>query len=188
MKLSPEKQKKFALTLLVTLGVICGTWFFLIQGLQNKKVSNTKALEENRTKIDALKAEIEKEKKDKAQEVIYDKYIKDLEEKMPPKGNPETWLIQKITDTASKQKLQISNTTVEPIAELSEYRFKDQPYKLVGFRFSFKGEYNQIGKFFEDLENSNPLMEVDDLMIEAGSEIAPHVHSVKMRLSMVTKQ
>ncbi len=187
MKLSPEKQKHLALTLLVVVTVMIGLWYFAINGQKVAEKRNKKTLVQLKEKVEKYEKDIRKEKNDRDQAKSYQAMIDQYEGQMPPKGNPETWLVKTLSDLATQQKIQILNTTIQPISELSDFKFKKQPYKLVGFRFEFNGEFNQIGKFLENLENNIPLMEVDDLSITSGSPSARHIHTVAIRVSMVTK-
>ena len=187
MKLSPEKQRKFLIALVSVVGLSFSLYYFGIYlFLAQKQVRDKKALSKLVEDVKQKQTAILTEKNNRTNAKIYQAYIADAEEQMP-KGNTETWLVKVLSDYAQKHKISLTNTTLTPMNEFSDFRFKDQPYKLVGFQFSFKAEFNDIGKFIEDLENSMPLLEVDDLTIIAGSEIAPHVHTVSMRISMVTK-
>lgn len=187
MKLSPEKQKSWILTIVVMTLLIVVTWYFAVQGLQKKQTRDTK--ESIRLEGEAKNRQIQilTETNNREQAKSFQNYIM-LQEEQMPKANPDTWLVRELSELAGKHKFQINNTTLQEIKELSDFKFKDQPYKLVGLRFDFKGDYNQIGSFLQDLENNLPLMEVDDLSITSGSEAGPHIHTVTMRVSMVIKQ
>lgn len=186
MKLSPEKQKNLILAILVVVGTAFGLWYFLVNGLTEKEKKDTK--ENIKLEADIKKTEetIAKEKSDREEAKVYQAYI-EASEKQMPKGNPETWLVTILSEFAAQQKLQLAGTTIQPVTEISDFKFKEQPYKLVGFRFEFKGDLNQIGRFLQEIENKLPLMEVDDFSINAGSDVAPYVHTVSMRISMVTR-
>ncbi len=187
MKLSPEKQKKFLIALVCVIGVSFSLYYFgIYMFLAQKQIRDRNALKKLSEEVKQKKEAILTEKNNRENAKTYLAYIATAEEQMP-KGNTETWLVKALSDFAQKHKIGLTNTTLMPMTEWSDFRFKDQPYKLVGFQFSFKAEFNQIGKFIEDLENSMPMLEVDDLTIMAGSEIAPDVHTVSMRISMVTK-
>jgi Tfp pilus assembly protein PilO len=186
MKLSPEKQKKFLLTLIIVVGVAAGLWFFVITYLRTKDHKDTKALAQLKQDTKNRRDDISKERRNRQMAQSYVSYIANAEKQMP-QGVAETWLVQQLGEIAGKHEISISNTAVQSIKPWSEFKFKDQPYQLVGFRFELKGEFNQIGKFLEDIENNVPLMEVDDISITAGSDISPHVHTVSIRVSMVTK-
>lgn len=186
MKLTPEKQKNLSLAILIVVILIVGMWYFFINTQRQSEKTGRTELTKLKEDVKQRSSAIVKEKNDRNQATVYQAYISTYEEQMP-KGNPETWLVRTLSDLATQQKLQLSSTMIESLSELSDFKFKNQPYKLVGFRFEFKGEFNQIGKFIETLENKMPLMEVDDLSISAGSDVAPHIHSIAMRISMVTK-
>lgn len=186
MKLNPEKQKKLLMVAMyMILGIFC-FWYFGVQGLHSKQMRDSAELASLNDQIAKQTQLIRKEKMDRETAKSYQVYIDSLATQMP-KGNTETWLVKELSELAAHYKIQLANTLMQPIDELSDFKFKGLPYKLEGFRFEFKGELNQIGKFLEDLENNIPLMEVDDISITAGSDLAPHIHSVSMRVAMVTK-
>ena len=187
MKLTPEKQKKWAMTIVVMGGIIFAVWFFVIQKLQIKEKFEIKESQRLETEAKNRQASILTENKSREQAKLSQEYILVQEVNMP-KGNAETWLVKALSDLASKHDdIKITNATLQELKDLSEFRFKDQPYKMVGLQFEFKGDYNQIGTFLRDLENNMPLMEVDTLSITAGSESGPHMHAVTLRVSMVIK-
>lgn len=186
MKLSPEKQKTFALTFLIVLVCLAAIWYFLIQGLQRNNHVNDAKLRELNEEIDRLNKEISVEENNRIQAKSFQAFVNYYEGQMP-KGNAETWLVKKLTEMALKHKLSISNTTVQPLKEFSDYKFGGKNYELIGFRFDFEAEFNHLGEFIEDIENSMPLLEIHELKIAAGSSKAPHIHTVSIQISMVTK-
>ncbi|MDD2706873.1 MAG: hypothetical protein PHV34_02600 [Verrucomicrobiae bacterium] len=187
MKLSPEKQKKWMLTALVMGVAIAVVWYLGNQFVVVSKEKNTKELEKTRADVQKRTSDILKEKDAREQAKVYQQYTADWEEKMP-KGNPETWMLREISDLATIEKINLANTAMQPLNELSDFKFKDQPYQLIGFRFDFLAELNQIGKFISTLENNQQLMEVDEISISAGSTKEKHVHTVNVRISEVAKQ
>jgi len=187
MKLSPEKQKNLILTAVVTATVIGGLWFLGIQGLKKKQVNDNKKLAKLQVDVKARSDAIQKEIDSRAQASAYQAFLVSFEEKMPRGNPPDTWLVKELGALAKRHHLELLNTALQPIKELSDFKFKDQPYQLVGFHFEFKGELSQIGKFLETIENSMPMVEVDEIHIISGSEVAPHIHTVDMRIAIITK-
>ncbi len=187
MKLSPEKQKSLALAVVVTIVAIGGLWFFGIQGLKKKQVNDNKKLGKLQVDVKTRSDAIQKEIDSRAQAKSYQAFLVSVEEKMPRGNPPDTWLVKELGALAKRHNLELLNTALQPTKELSDFKFKDQPYQLVGFHFEFKGELNQIGKFLETIENGMPMVEVDEIHIISGSEIAPHTHTVDMRISIITK-
>lgn len=190
MKLTPEKQKHLAVAVIVAIGVAGALWYFGVQGLQKKRKNDT-------AELDRIQGETKKKEQEKQTELanretakIYQAYIKSLEDQMPG-GGAEMWFEKNLRAIAKRYQLDLSNTGVQPIKALSDFKFKGQPYKLEGFRFEFKGELNQIGQFLQDIENNLPLMEVYELSITSGSGGGSgegvYVHSVAMCVSMVIK-
>jgi len=187
MKLSLEKQKKIALTLLVVVGVNFGAYWFGIQGLAGKRDSDTKKVEDLKSDIKKRTDEIAGELDSRGKARVFQDYIAIMEKQMP-KGKTDTWLDNQMSQILAKHQLQISNPSVKPLDEFTHFLFKDQPYKLVGFQFEFVGELNQIGGFIEDIENNRPLMEVHDLNISAGGGGPSHLHRVVVHFSIVDDQ
>lgn len=186
MKLSPEKQKKLILTLVGVVALISFFWYFGVHGLHKKQIRDSENLNQLKKEILEQHRAILLERNNHEDAKAHLTFIDTLEKQMPL-GNTETWLVKELSGLAAQHKLQIANTIIQPVNELSEFKFKGQPYKLEALRFEFKGELNQIGKFLETVENDESLMEVDELSITAGSDLAPHIHNVSIRISMVTK-
>lgn len=185
MKLSPEKQKQLAITVLATVIAVVGTWYAGTQFVTSAKTSGDRSNKGLAAELVKRQKEIDQEKENREKAKTYQSLIVTMDAKMP-KGNPETWLVRELSDIANRHKLQLSSTSVQPLKDFSDFRFKD-PYQLLGFHLEFLGEFNQIGEFAQDIENSSPLMEIHDITITAGSEKATHVHKVSLTISEVTK-
>ena len=190
MKLSPEKQKHLAITLAVVVGLNFAAYWFGIRGLDGKQTSDNNKAMALEALIKKSTGEIATEKDNREKAKIFKDYIASIEDQLP-KGNVETWLLKELEQITKLQKVEASSPTFpappDPgIVDLSNFRFKDQPYKLVSMRFGFTGELNEIGRFLEYIENNKPLMEVNDISITPGSSQGPHMHNVIMQLSMVT--
>jgi hypothetical protein len=183
MKLTPEKQKHLVLAVIIVVLTAAGIYYLGPRELQAKKKRDSLALKKLQQSVKDQESAITKEKKDSETAKAYQAYITKCEEQMP-KGSTETWLLKELTTMADRYKIKIGTTVQQPV-ELSDFRFKDLPYKLVGYRLECKGEFAQIGNLLKDLENNRQLMEVDDIKIEASSDIAPHIHTISMRISMV---
>ncbi len=186
MKLIPEKQKHFAMTLLLVLAALIAVWYFLVQGLSVKQHHDTEEVSRLRDKIASQEKAIQTEKVNREQARAYQAFIAEREEQMPRKNeNVETWFVKVISDLAGRQKLQITNTTLQSVKDLSDFKFRNQPYRLEGFQFQFRGEFSQIGRFLQELENTMPLAEVDDLTVTAGGGGEKYIHAVTLRITMV---
>jgi hypothetical protein len=189
MKLTSEKKQKFLLTLIVVIGVVYGVYYLLISmGFQKQKVENQKTLTTTKDAVSKFKKQIDTEKSNRVKAKSYQAYIPACEAGMPKGSSEETWLLKTLSELAHEFKIKIMDTKVEPMDELSAIKFPSQPYELIGFRFKFTGEYDQIGEFIEYLENNMPLLEVDSISIDSGSEAAVFIHSVSLRISMVIKK
>jgi Tfp pilus assembly protein PilO len=186
MNLTPEKRNQLVLTALLCAGAVYATFEFGIKGLQKKHQKEAMKRDELAQTIRKTQSAIRVELQNREEAKAYNAFIESAENQMP-KGNPETWLVQELTGIASTHQLQIQNTTLQSLSEINEIKFRDQPYRIQGFRFELKGELDQIGLFLQEMEQKHGLIEVDEITITAGSDIAPHVHSVAVRIGIVTK-
>ena len=186
MKLSPEKQKKLALTVVIVVGALFGVWWFGICGLEEGNKRDDDAAKQTEGENKKLDDKIKKEESDHKKADRFQEYMAELEQKMP-KGSPDTWLAKELGAIAGRQKLTLLNTTAQPLPELTDFKFGLKSYQLVGFRFEFKGDLNAIGEFLETMENTFPLIEVEELNITASSDVKPHVHTVAMRVAAAIK-
>jgi Tfp pilus assembly protein PilO len=186
MKLGPEKARQFVLTLILVLGVLGAVWYLFVQGLIARREKDEKEKESLATKVAEQKKAYETEIRNRDVAKVYRDFIARCE-KQVPQENVETWLVREVSAVSSRHNLQIANTMMHPPREGSDLKFRNQPYHLEGFVFDLEGEYNQIGRFLEDLENSMPLAEVDEMEFAAGTGSARHIHKASVRLTMVTR-
>lgn len=186
MKFTAEKVRQFVLTLVLVLGALGAIWYFLVQGLIAKREKDEREKENLGTKAAEQQKAIDTEIRNRATAQAYKEFIASCEKQIPHE-NVETWLVREISSVATRHGLQIANTTMQSPREGSDYKFRNQPYRLEGFVFDLEGEYNQIGRFLEDLENSMPLAEVDEMEFAAGTGSARHIHKASVRLTMVMR-
>ncbi|MCC7519911.1 MAG: type 4a pilus biogenesis protein PilO [Verrucomicrobiae bacterium] len=184
MKLSQEKLRQFVLTLILALGILGAIWHFIVQGLIAQREKNEQEKERLAAQIAERKKAYDTEIHNRDAAKVYQDFIAQWEKRLP-RENVETWFVREISEVAVRHKLQVANTAMQPPREGSDAKFNNQPYRLVGFRFELDGEYNQIGRFLEDLENSLPLIEVDDLEFSAGTGVVRHIHKAALHLTMI---
>ena len=186
MKFNTEKVQQFTLTLILVLGVLGALWYFLVHGLIVRREMDEKEKENLGTKLAAQQKAIETEISNRTTAQVYKEFIASCEKQIP-RENVETWLVREISQVAARHGLQIANTVMQPPREGSNLKFRNQPYRLEGFVFDLEGEYNQIGLFLEDLENSMPLAELDEIEFAAGTSSARHIHKANLRLTMLAR-
>jgi Tfp pilus assembly protein PilO len=187
MKLTKEKQQNLILTILLTVGVIYGVWVGGIDMQGKKESRDTKERDRLEKEIKDTENAIKRERNNREQAKVYQNYIAMTEEKMP-KGNVETWLVKELSEIAAHHNLTLFNTALQPLKEISDFKLKGQPYQLEGFHMDFKGEYNQIGAFIQEVENQMPMVEIYDMSISKGGEGGlPHVHTVAMTVCVARK-
>ncbi len=186
MKLNAEKARQLALTLILVLGALGAIWYVGVQRLIAIREKDETEKESLKVKIVAQEKAIQTEISNRAAAHTYKNFIASCEQQIP-RENIETWLVRGISQVAVRHGLQIANTMMQPPREGSNLKFRNQPYRIEGFVFDIEGEYNQIGCFLEDLENSMPLAETEEIEFVAGTGAARHIHKASLRLSMVTR-
>jgi Tfp pilus assembly protein PilO len=191
MKLTKEKKQNLMLTIILTIGMIYGAWYLGVetQGTKEKRDTNER---------DRLADEIKKtenanlrEKNNREQAKVFQNYIHVAEEKMP-KGTVDAWLLKELSDIAARHNVTLGNSILQPVRELGDFKMKGQPYVLEGFHIDFKGEFNQIGSFIQEMENSMPMVEIHDISITSGSVVSgsevAYIHSASMTICVVVRK
>lgn len=186
MKLTKEKRDRFILTILLMVGLVYGVWYLGIKKQAEKEGRDIRERDRLAQEIKDTETKIKRENNNRENAKAFQNYIAATEEKMP-KGNVETWIVKELSDLAAKHNLVLQNTVLQPVKDLSEYKMKNQPYQLEGYHLDFKGEFNQIGTFIQDIENEMPMVEVNDISVTAGSDTAPYIHTVSMSVCVVKK-
>lgn len=184
MKFSAEKIRQVVLVFLLVLGILGAVWYFLIRGLETKRERDEREKESLGAKIVEQKNAIQTEIHNREIAGVYHQFIARCEKQIP-REHVETWFVREISEVAAHHGLKIVNTAIRPPREGSDGKFANQPYRLEGFSFEVEGEFNQIGRFLEELENSIPLAEVDEMGLAAGAGAARHIHKATLRLTMV---
>src|SRR4051812_4706158 len=95
MKLTKEKKQNLFLTILITVGVIYGVWFFGIKAQAGKEHKDTLEKERLEKAVKDTENSIKRERNNREQAKSFQAYIITAESKMP-KGNVETWLVKEL--------------------------------------------------------------------------------------------
>src|SRR3989338_3008093 len=119
MKLTPEKQKKLVLTVVLTVIAMVGSYYFGPRQLYRNKIRDLKTLKNLIDQVKTQEQIIAKEKRDSETAKAYQTYIIDCEEKMP-KGNTETWLLTELNGLAERHHLKLANTVIRNVSDLSD--------------------------------------------------------------------
>src|SRR6266704_1712851 len=159
-KLSKEKQTRLILVILITLAVLSGLWFGLIN-FQDKYLRDLAVKKDAaRATLDRQELRIRNADRLEADVVEATRKIAVLEEDMAP-GDPLSWLIGKLQIC----KLPYKGVEIPQISapgETKEFLGKF-PYKQAAFSVGGTAYFHDLGKFISDFENHFPYFRVMNL-------------------------
>ena len=168
MKLSKDQIQKIALGGMLLCGVIYSYFEFLLGPLSSGREQALKDTEALLPKIAAARTQIAKTKTVEAKAPASQQVL-DQVKAMIPEGAPIAWVPTKLTDLFKREGVEKSSARM--VGEHSEK-------ELAGFGKYVWGveiphvEFITFAKALSALENSEPLMEVQTLEVEAGREDA----------------
>ncbi len=184
-KLSKEKRLHLTLVAIVTVGIIVGLWFGLIDAEKTK-------IKEIARKSDSVEAEISKIQKVVVETSEVGVAIKEatnrlytIESKMPA-GDLFSWIVSSIKQfNVPSYKVdmpQIGAPTVDKVR-----MFSDFPYNQASVAVSGSAYYYEFGKFLADLENHFPYLRVQNLSLEPGFGTTAEEHEkLTFRMEIIT--
>src|SRR5258707_7193995 len=159
-KLSKEKRKQLILVVLITLAVLSGLWFGLINLQQNYLRVLAVKKDTARANLDKQELRIKNADRLEAEVIEATKKIAELEEDMAP-GDPLSWLVGKI----QVFKLPYKGVEIPQISapgDTKEFLGKF-PYKQAAFSVGGTAYFHDLGKFIADFENHFPYFRVVNL-------------------------
>ena len=175
-KLSKEKRNRLILVVLVTIVVLCGLWF----GLVNIQQQNLDKLARDKTGAQTKLATREQAVKnaDRLQTEVAEtsKKLAELEEDMAP-GDPLSWLVGKIQVFKLPYKVEIPQ--ISSPGETREFLAKF-PYKQATFAVGGTAYFHDLGKFIADFENHFPYFRIVNL------DLAPTTGAVENEREKLT--
>jgi hypothetical protein len=166
MKLSKDQTQKIILGAMMFCGIIYAYFEFLLGPQSTARAAALKEAEALTPKIDAARAQIAKAKAIEAREPATVTLL-DQVKAMVPQGAPIAWVPTKLGDLFKSEG--VERVSVRMVNELAEK-------ELAGFsKFSWaveipSVEFITLGSALSGLENSEPLMEITTLEIEAARE------------------
>jgi len=184
-----QKQALFLIVLLVIAGVYALYRFVLMPTLGTFKDSGNEA-EELETKLARADAAVSQQKKIRADLLRSTEEMTELNEKyLPPLGNALSWATERIYRDARRVGVDVAS--VSPSAMTSVPWERDMPGKKkqkqtrvfvpFGVRISAKCGYFDLVRFIELMEQNNPYVCVDSLVVSVQTQ-DPQVHDVSMTL------
>jgi len=168
MKLNKDQTQKIALGVLMMLGVIYSYFDFLLLPIQkgcNVAINNTSGLE---PQIEAAKGQIAKTQTIETQSPAALHIVKQVDA-MIPEGAPVAWFPPKLSDFFKKN-------GIDKVTARVNNEVQDKDY--VGYRRVNWGvelprvDFISFAAAISDLENEEPLLEIQSIDIEAGRDEA----------------
>jgi len=179
-KLSKEKRNQLILVVLITVAVLIGLWFGLInyqqeilQELTVKKIAAQGKLEKSEQGVkNAGRLETELAEATKK--------LADLEDDMAP-GNPLSWMVNKID--VFKLPYKVDMPQISPPEPRTMELLAKFPYQQATFGIGGTAYYHDLGKFLADFENHFPYFRVLNLSLQP-STTAPENDREKLEFNM----
>ena len=160
-KLSKEKRTHLVLVILITIVVLAGLWFGLIN-LQQQKL---RALDDKKTstraKLDRVEQAVKNAETLEADVAQTTKQLAQLEDDMAP-GDALSWMWSKINQFKPPYKVEIpqisSPETSKDVDIIPKF-----PYKQATFVVSGSAYFHEFGRFIADFENHFPYFRIENL-------------------------
>lgn len=166
MKLSKEQKQKVILGGMLVVGVIYGFIEFLIGPVQKSRESAIKSVALLQPKIDAAKAQIAKTKALEAKLPEASKFDAQVKA-MIPEGSPVAWFPPRVADyfkPHSIDKVSVRSNGDPIDKELTGYRRHNWGVEIP------RAEFIALGTAIAEMENGEPLLEIQQLDIEANRD------------------
>ena len=178
--LTIEKGKKLALLSLGALLVISGvTWFYDYNqwtinqehqariGALSEKIADTRQLARTMTQTATIRAQLQQ--------------FVNAHEATMVSGDQFAWVIHEISQLAESQP--VGNVSTQPGSVIQHARNAAHQWYVTHLEFA--GDYDQIGKFIQELENHFPEAEIRSLAIVATE--TPAIHRATLDLALLVR-
>jgi len=179
-KLIKEKDQVLVLSILVIAIILVAYFYFFLKpeiGALQKVLPKVRALNKNIKEVDKLIGNIDS----------FKTKIADLKEKVDqyearlPTKKEISSILNHLSALASQEHIKI--TGIKELETIKgEMQEGEQAYSGVPIEIDMKSGYHRLGKFINEIENSDRLMKIDDLEIKSTSENLTE-HNVKLIVS-----
>jgi Tfp pilus assembly protein PilO len=167
--LPKEKRNLLILVILITLTVLGGLYFGLINWQQQYLRDLATKKDRAQAKLDREELRIKNADRLEAEVVEATKKIAELEEDMAP-GDPLSWFHNKMRVFQAPYKVEIPQVSAP--GETKDFMAKF-PYRQAVFAVGGTAHFHDLGKFIADLENHFPyfrIMNLDLMPATGGTE------------------
>ena len=184
-KLPKEKQQGLILVILITLLLVAGLYFGLIQR-QNDSLARladkkTRAAQKLQTVLDAIKrADATKAQLEDAHKELT------VAEADVATGDLYAWVINNLRQFKASYNVEIPQySQLSPVADVNLLpRF---PYRQATLTVAGTAHYHDLGRFLADFENKFPHVRLVNLSLDSsGSQNAPEPEMLSFKMDIVT--
>lgn len=169
--LSPEKRKQLALISIVTVGVLAGLWFGLIRAQKNGLERAAAAKEAAAKKLEMVQKSLRDAEALEAQVSATGETLGRIEETMAS-GDLYSWAIYLIRQFKAPYKVEIPQFS-QIDGPKDVMLLPGFPYKQASITIGGTAQYNELGRFIADFENTYPYFRVLNLSVEPSTTTAP---------------
>ena len=183
---SKEKRDKLILVVIITAGILAGTWYGLITA--QKKAIKSIALQtiEQKVKVEGARRLIASASDLQNKAAAANAKLRAIEQGMAS-GDMYSWVILTVNKFRADRKVDIPQFSREVTTEVAVLpRF---PYKAALFNLRGTAYFHDLGKFVADFENAFPFLRVQNIELEPASETSatqtPEAEKLAFKMELV---
>ncbi|MCS7338011.1 MAG: type II secretion system protein GspM [Verrucomicrobiae bacterium] len=170
--ISPEKRNQLVLVAVVTLAVLAGLYYILINPQRATLARLPAAIKKAEAELEKMRQTIRSAQQVEAELEAATAVLAELEDEMA-KGDLNAWLYATIRSFARNYKVEIPTFSLAekgPVTLLPDF-----PYQQVKIGIAGTAYFHDLGRFIADFENNFPYMRVQNLSItrEGASSTRP---------------
>ncbi|MCX7723154.1 MAG: type II secretion system protein GspM [Verrucomicrobiae bacterium] len=170
--ISPEKRNQLVLVAVVTLAVLAGLYYTLINPQRATLARLPAAIKKAEAELEKMRQTIRSAQQVEAELEAATAVLAELEDEMA-KGDLNAWLYATIRSFARNYKVEIPTFSLAekgPVTLLPDF-----PYQQVKIGIAGTAYFHDLGRFIADFENNFPYMRVQNLSItrEGASSTRP---------------
>lgn len=184
-RLSKEKRNQLVLVFLLTLAVVVGLYFSLINTQREKLAELPRRIEKAKRNLERMRHSIQSAKQIQADLQSASAKLAEIEAGMAT-GDLNAWLYSTIRTFKQNYKVDIPQFSSKEVGEVTLQ--PNFPYKQVKIGIGGSALFYELGRFLRDFENSFPYIRVQNLAItQEGSHSAAPADKEKLsfRLEIV---
>jgi hypothetical protein len=183
-RLPPAKRNNLIIVIAITIALLCGVYFFLIQSQKEQNIKLAHDTIDRQDELDKIKKSIKQADITDANLTEITLQLNRAEEDVVT-GDPYAWIYDTIRRFRTNYHVDIPNIG-QPITSEVDL-LGGFPYKQVKVSLSGTAYFHDLGKFIADFENAYPHVRLVNLSLEPAAGGGPNSNGEKLtfRVDMV---